>query len=66
MKCFVCFLGGMRYEMQVKVIEAPEFFIAAEREARVVERMATFTCNGLKGWGVAEWEYRNKSKKDLV
>ena len=26
-------------------------------EGRVVEQLAQFTVNGLKGWGAAEWEY---------
>ncbi|CAG0902649.1 unnamed protein product [Darwinula stevensoni] len=51
--------GGKQYWMEVKVLESPELLIAADWEARVVLRMVAFTCNRLKGWGVAEWQYCN-------
>jgi hypothetical protein len=41
------------------VLLSPEFYIGDEWEARVVERMAKFIVNGVPGWGIAEWMYRN-------
>jgi len=53
------FSDGKKYCCQVKVLLSPEFYIGDEWEARVVERMAKFTVNGVPGWGIAEWMYRN-------
>ncbi|CAB3361605.1 Hypothetical predicted protein [Cloeon dipterum] len=55
--------GDKKYCVQVKVLHTPEFYIADEWEARVVERMVTFRVNGIAGWGIAEWEYRNTMGK---
>lgn len=55
--CFVA--GNKEYLVQVSVVEAPEFYIGWEWEARIVERMVTYRINGRKGWGIAEWDYRH-------
>ncbi|KAB7505170.1 hypothetical protein Anas_01790 [Armadillidium nasatum] len=46
--------------VEVQIEESPEFYIGWEWETRVVERMATFRVNGVKGWGIAEWNYRHQ------
>ncbi|KAJ9579215.1 hypothetical protein L9F63_024679 [Diploptera punctata] len=51
--------GGKNYYVQVNVKDVPEFFMGWEWEARVVEQLAQFTVNGVRGWGAAEWEYRH-------
>lgn len=45
--------------MQVQVEEAPIFYIGWEWEARIHERMCKFTVNGVPGWGISEFMYRN-------
>ncbi|KAF4525128.1 hypothetical protein B566_EDAN005070 [Ephemera danica] len=57
--------GGCKYSVQVRVEHSPEFYIGEEWEARVVERMARYTVNGIKGWGIAEWEYRHVEGRPL-
>lgn len=37
--------------------------MGAEGEARVVEMYSKFLVNGVSGWGVAEWQYRNVNGK---
>lgn len=43
--------------------DSSDFYVGHEWEARVVERMARYTVNGIKGWGIAEWEYRHVEGK---
>ncbi|KAL7641049.1 UNVERIFIED_CONTAM: hypothetical protein RMT77_008186 [Armadillidium vulgare] len=51
---------GKEFFVEVQIEESPEFYIGWEWETRVVERMATFRVNGIKGWGIAEWNYRHQ------
>eukprot|EP00062_Callorhinchus_milii_P012665 gi/632959942/ref/XP_007895909.1/ PREDICTED: uncharacterized protein LOC103181315 isoform X2 [Callorhinchus milii] len=51
--------GGKRYFLQCQILASPEFYIGMEWEARIVERLATYTVNGVKGWGISEWHYRH-------
>lgn len=54
--------GGQLYTVQVDVKDSPTFFIGDEHESRVVERLCHFNVNGVKGWGAAEWQYRNLNR----
>ncbi|GAB0086204.1 hypothetical protein DMENIID0001_002090 [Sergentomyia squamirostris] len=47
------------YIVNVRVYMTQEFFIGLERESKVIELLSQFTVNGVKGWGAAEWQYRN-------
>ncbi|KAK7073873.1 hypothetical protein SK128_024757 [Halocaridina rubra] len=58
--------GGKEYVVEVFVVEAPEFYMGWEWEARLVERFATFKLNGRKGWGVTEWDYRHHGGRPHV
>ncbi|XP_059617686.1 uncharacterized protein LOC132262432 [Phlebotomus argentipes] len=51
------------YLVEVKAFITQEFFIGLERESRVIELLSQFTVNGVKGWGAAEWQYRNLTAK---
>lgn len=50
---------GKDYVVQVHGYLAPEFYLGVENECRIVEMMSKFTVNGVRGWGAAEWQYRN-------
>lgn len=51
--------GGEDYVVQVDGYLAPEFFLGLDNECRIVEMFSRFKVNGVKGWGAAEWQYRN-------
>ncbi|KAJ3642305.1 hypothetical protein Zmor_025104 [Zophobas morio] len=57
--------GGKIYRIQVNVLYSPHFYISKDWESKVVERLCTFEVNGLKGWGAAEWQYRNVDEKNV-
>ncbi|XP_053691690.1 uncharacterized protein LOC128740186 [Sabethes cyaneus] len=50
------------YTVKVKAVIGPEFYIGTESECRIVEQLCIFDVNGIKGWGAAEWQYRNNSR----
>lgn len=58
-----CTIGGEQYVVQVKVHTEIDFLMGKSGEARVVELYSDFIVNGVSGWGVAEWEYRNVNGK---
>lgn len=45
--------------VQVHAYTDFEFFIGESAESRVVELYSDFVVNGVRGSGVAEWQYRN-------
>ncbi|KAK4021997.1 uncharacterized protein LOC116919103 [Daphnia magna] len=47
------------WSVQVNVLDAPIFYIGWEWEAKIHERMCTFEVNGVPGWGISEFMYRN-------
>ena len=55
---FIFNVGSKLYDLKCTVIDAPIFYMGYEWEARIHERMCTFTVNGMNGWGVSEWDYR--------
>jgi hypothetical protein len=44
---------------QIRVLDTVEVFLGWEWEARILERFCEFTVDGVPGWGVSEWHYRN-------
>lgn len=47
------------WSVQVNVLDAPIFYIGWEWEAKIHERICTFEVNGVPGWGISEFMYRN-------
>jgi len=47
------------WSVQVNVVDAPIFYIGWEWEAKIHERMCTFQVDGVPGWGISEFMYRN-------
>ncbi len=65
--------GSKVYHLEGHVLDSPVFYMGYEWEARIHERMCRFTVNGMEGWGISEWDYRNNtgrptmySKKDIL
>ena len=56
---FAFWANGRRYVVQVNVNKHLEFYIGEKAESRIVEHYSDFIVNGVPGWGVAEWQYRN-------
>lgn len=59
--CFHFVAGGEKYSVNCHLLEEPIFYMGFEWEARIHERMCTFTVNGKHGWGISEWDYRNRT-----
>ncbi|XP_058455646.1 uncharacterized protein LOC131432976 [Malaya genurostris] len=53
--------GQDLYTVMVQAVANPEFYIGKESECRIVEQLCSFKVNNLKGWGAAEWQYRNSN-----
>ncbi|CAH1270229.1 Hypp4299 [Branchiostoma lanceolatum] len=51
--------GGKTYHVQVEIYCQPTWYNGLQWESRVHERLANFTVNGLSGWGVCEFNYKN-------
>ncbi|VEN42743.1 unnamed protein product [Callosobruchus maculatus] len=58
--------GGETYTVQVRAKDTPKFFISKDWEAQIFENLCNFTVNGTKGWGAAEWQYRNIQGKEIL
>ena len=48
---------------QIRVLDTVEVFLGWEWEARILERFCEFTVDGVPGWGVSEWHYRNHGER---
>lgn len=53
------FTGCQKYVVQVQAHTDFEFYIGEGAESRVVELYSDFVVNGVRGSGIAEWQYRN-------
>jgi hypothetical protein len=53
--------GNIWHDVQVKVLDTVEVFMGWEWEGRVLERFCEFIVDGVPGWGVSEWHYRNNT-----
>lgn len=51
--------GNRSYVVEVKSHTEFQFTIGESAESRVVEMYSEFVVNGVRGHGVAEWQYRN-------
>lgn len=50
--------GNKNYNVKCEVQDRAVFYMGLAWEARIVERMCKFTVNGVKGWGISEWDYQ--------
>ncbi len=44
---------------QVRVLDTVEVFFGWQWEGRVLERFCEFTVDGVRGWGISEWQFRH-------
>ena len=44
---------------QVRTLDTVEVFLGWQWEARILERFCQISVDGVPGWGVSEWHYRN-------
>ena len=45
--------------LKVRVLDSVEVFMGWEWESRIIERFCKYEVDGVPGWGVSEWQYRN-------
>ncbi|KAH9500211.1 hypothetical protein Btru_077485 [Bulinus truncatus] len=57
--------GDKHYYLTSDKIQCPVFYMGKDRDAQIFERFCNYTLNGVKGWGISEWDYRNLSGKTL-
>ena len=50
--------GGKLYELECTVLDCPIFYMGVEWDAKIYERFCQYSVNGVKGWGISEWDYR--------
>lgn len=62
---FLFILDRKIYHTEVNIKEFPSFYISKDWECKVYEGLATYKINGMKAWGVAEWQYRNIQGKEV-
>jgi hypothetical protein len=57
-----CILGMLKQlSFQVHVLDRQGVFLGWDWECELVERFCDFTVDGVRGWGVSEFYYRNRS-----
>ncbi|XP_067675175.1 uncharacterized protein [Haliotis asinina] len=56
--------GGKKYELFIDVVQCPVFYMGEEWDAKIFERLCNFRLNGVEGWGISEWDYRNYAGKE--
>ena len=52
--------GGRTYRVLVQVLETQTVFCGSDWEARLLERPCRYQLNGVRGWGMSEWQYRHE------
>ncbi|XP_005108219.1 uncharacterized protein LOC101853644 [Aplysia californica] len=57
--------GGQKYDLTCEVIQCPIFYMGEDWDARIFERFCNYTVNGIRGWGISEWDYRNYDGKEV-
>lgn len=50
--------GNKQYHLVCEVIQCPIFYMGKDWDAKIHERFCNYTVNGVKGWGISEWDYR--------
>jgi len=58
--------GGHEYLVQVKSRSLASHYLGEDSEAKNVELFAEYDVNGIPGYGIVEWNYRNTNKNQLV
>ncbi|KAL4233769.1 hypothetical protein ACF0H5_008447 [Mactra antiquata] len=51
--------GEKKYNLKVEVLDTRQFYIGDGRDAKIYERYTRYYLNGMEGYGLSEWEYRN-------
>ncbi|KAK6170139.1 hypothetical protein SNE40_018606 [Patella caerulea] len=51
--------GGKQYHLQINVLHCPIFYMGEDWDVKIYERFCRYKLNGINGWGISEWEYRN-------
>lgn len=59
-------LAEKTYDVEVNITEAPSFYISKDWESKIYEGMAKCKVNGMKAWGITEWQYRNIEGRTVV
>ena len=54
--------GGEEYFIEVKARATATHYLGEEKEARNTELFASYSVNGVPGYGMVEWNYRNLNK----
>ncbi|GFO33376.1 hypothetical protein PoB_005988100 [Plakobranchus ocellatus] len=55
--------GGKNYNVKCNQNQVVYFYMGKEWDAKIHERVCTYSVNGVKGWGISEWDYRNYAGK---
>ncbi|KAI8740892.1 CAunnamed protein product [Biomphalaria glabrata] len=56
--------GEKSYYMMSDKIQCPVFYMGKDWDAKIYERFCNYSVNGVKGWGISEWDYRNLAGKN--
>lgn len=59
LNCIDFFSGDEKYTVNINIEELTYFYTSKDWEVKIYEGFGKFTVNGRKGWGCAEWVYRN-------
>ncbi|KAL8588233.1 hypothetical protein ACOMHN_062090 [Nucella lapillus] len=51
--------GGKAYHLECHMLDCPIFYMGEDWDAKIYERFCQYVVNGVKGWGISEWEYCN-------
>ena len=55
--------GGHDYFVEVKSRDMSAHFLGEDLEAKNIEVFAEYNVNGIPGYGIVEWNYRNVYKQ---
>jgi hypothetical protein len=64
--CIFHISGGHEYLVQVKSRSLASHYLGEDSEAKNVELFAEYDVNGIPGYGIVEWNYRNTNKNQLL
>lgn len=55
--------GGKNYTVKCTRDDIFYFYMGKDWDSKVHERVCTYYVNGVRGWGISEWDYRNYAGK---
>ncbi|RUS86660.1 hypothetical protein EGW08_005534 [Elysia chlorotica] len=55
--------GGKQYTVKCSRTDKVYFYMGKDWDAKIHERVCNYSVNGVKGWGISEWDYRNYAGK---